>query len=388
MISPHHAHYHLFRLTEMSKIFWAHTLLVVSMALVGVFVPIYLLKLGYSIQAVLCFLALMGLFSIPLQAVAAHAVVRFGAYRLMAVGIFFQILYFATLISLPHIPDVSDSIWPLMYASFIWALYRTSYWLGFHINFSRADHHKHAERDVGSIQALVVFSKGIAPAIGGVVAGFAGINWIYGVAIGLSLLAMLPLVRHHAKPYKFAPSVKRLDLRKLRPDVVASMSNGSTTVAETVVWPILVFMLVDTYQAVGILSSVVAIASILTALYVRGRTARRGERHFLKEGVYLSSASDVMRLIAQNAGHVFGINLFSGIGNSMYYTPYFSRYYTHASEESRIEYITLMETSHSIAWGAIFMTLLALSFVLPDKTVLLLGIAVGIPANFLIRKIR
>lgn len=382
MISSNHAHYHLLRISETGKLFWAHTLLVVSMALVSVFVPIYLLKLGYHLPAILLFLAFQGLLSLPLQVGVAYAIPRIGPHRLMAVGIAMQVIYFLLLIDLPK------HHWPLLLVAFFWAAYRTSYWIAFHINFSRSSHHLNSPRSVGMLQTVVTFAKGIAPAIGGICAQFFGIGSIYVVAIVMSLLAIMPLLREPERPYRHAPSLRRLAFRKVRPDLLASFANGLTTISESVIWPILVFIIVGTYASVGILSSVVALASISTALYVSWRAEHKGTKHYLTEGVTLSSLSDMLRLLAQNSGHVFGINLFTGVGNSMYYTPFFSRYYIHAGEESRIEYTTAMELVHELAWGIAFLLLFVATLFVSDKTALLLGIAMAIPANFVIRKIR
>ncbi len=382
MLSTHQSHYHLLRMTEIGRLFWAHTLVVLSGSLVGVFVPIYLLKLGYSFTDVLMFLTLLQAFSFVLQIPVIQGVTRLGPHRMMGFGIVLQVVFFSLLVSLPTLH------WPLWLPALSWALYRTAYWPAFHINFSRAEHQHNATKEIGSIQAMVTLMKGIAPAIGGLIAGMFGIHWIYGVAIGMSVIAALPLLKPEERPYRFPPSRRRFNFAKVRLDLLANAANAMTTGAESTVWPILVFLLLETYQGVGLLSSVVALASISTALYVGARTKRRGPRHFMSEGVTLSSFADVLRLAAQNSGHVFGINLFTGVGNSLYYTPFFSRYYQHAGEESRVEYVTGMEMASMLGTLVIFTAMWAASFHFAIRETLLIGIALAVPANFLIRRIR
>ena len=132
----------------------------------------------------------------------------------------------------------------------------------------------------------------------------------------------------------------------------------------------------------------VVLSAIGVSLYVGRREEQRGRHHYIREGVLLTSISDVFRLLAQNATHVFGINLFGGIGNSLYYTPFFTKYYDHADEEPRLEYITAMEMAHELAWGLFFLLAFALSFFLSPTAVLLVCIGIAAPFNFGIRSIR
>jgi hypothetical protein len=300
----------------------------------------------------------------------------------MAVGIVMHIVFFAMLLTLPNFH------WPLGIVAVAWALQRTTYWVAFHVNFSKARAHKKSGRQIGRTNIVKIVAGGLAPAVGGYLATAYGISWLYGVALGLYLLALIPLVGAPTIGNRYRPSLKRLNWAKIRPDLYANAGNAITTVAETAVWPLLVFTIVPTYRGVGALSSVVAIASIFTAFYVSRREEKRGERHYLGEGVTLASLSDVFRLFAQNAGHVFGVNLIGGMGNALYYTPFFSRYYQHADEEPRIQYIVAMEVAHEVAWAAFYFVLLGLSFILTSYQTLLVGVAFSIPANFLIRRIR
>lgn len=385
MLHPTEAHYHALRLSHMSeigKVFWAHTLATLGGFLLTIFIPIYLLKTGYSLTAILLFLAQQGFFALLLQFYASKVISLFGANKSMAIGIAAQIGYFVLLITLPSMH------WPLSVLAFAWGVHRTTYWAAFHANFSKANQHKEAGKKIGLIQAIVAFGKGASPAIGGVLASELGINWVYGVGITLSVLAVLPLLRGGEITTRRKAVMRSLNFKKIRPDLVASMANATTSISEAVLWPLFVFILVPSYAAVGILSSTIALAALLTSVYVGRRQARVGTRHFLRQGVTLASFSDVLRLLVQNAGHVFGVNLFGGIGNSLYMTPYFSRYYKHADEEPRIEYITAMEASHAFAWMLLPLALVPFTLVFPDKTVLLIGIGVAIPANFIIRKIR
>jgi MFS family permease len=383
MISPTQSHYHVFRMSEIGTMFWAHSLMSIGAFLLTIFIPIFLLKSGYSLTAVLIFLSLQGFFSILLQYYGAKLVALIGANKSMAVGIIAQICYFGLLITLPQ------AHWPLAVLSFAWAVYRTIYWVAFHANFSKARGHAAASKQIGMIQAVVAFAKGAAPAIGGIIATLLGINWVYALGITLSVFACIPLFSEKEITARRPVKVRSIKFRKIRPDLASSMANSTTSVAESILWPMLVFLLVPSYASVGVLSSIIALAALLTSVYVGRQVGHRhGGKHYLRQGVAIAGFSDALRLLATSATQIFGVNLFGGVGNSLYMTPFFTRYYSHADEEPRIEYISAMETAHEFAWMLLPLLLIPFSLFLTPGGTLLIGIALAIPANFVIRKIR
>lgn len=382
MLNSAHYHYHLRRLSTNGRVVWAHTLNSVAGSLILIFVPIFLLRSGYAFPEVLTYLMLQGLFSVPIQLSAAWFVTRYGANLGMSVGLLSQVVFLLILLSLLTVH------WPLALLAFFWALARATYWVSFHLNFSKSRSHKKGGRQVGLVNIIKIASGGFAPAVGGVAATQFGINWVYGFGAGLFLLAAVIMLRNADLTKHRRLSFQSLSLRKIRPDLLANAGNGVTTVAESIVWPILVSLIVSSYAGIGLLSSVVIFASIGAAFYVGRREAVRGTKHYLRQGSLLAGVTDGLRLLAQNAGHIFGINFFWGVGTALYYTPFMTQYYEHADEEPRIEYITAMETVHEITWGGFFFILLLLSAFLPERTVLLCGIGIAIPGNYIIQRMR
>lgn len=100
------------------------------------------------------------------------------------------------------------------------------------------------------------------------------------------------------------------------------------------------------------------------------------------------SGTHLFRLFATSTTHVAGINLISGLGQSLLSTSYLSRYYKHADRDPRLEYIVGMETSHAIGLTVQLSVLLALLQVFPEKTALLVLIGLAVPMSLGVRWIR
>lgn len=375
----HLSHYHLLRMGEMGKVFWAHSLGTVGSSLVTVFIPIFLYKLGFSIQQILIYLALQNFAAFLVQYPATRVIDKIGANRSMALAEVFHTLFFIGLLLLP---GFERSLAVLVPVGIAWSITRALYWPAFHANFSKARAHKKAGNQVGAINAVVTFAHGATPAIGGLIATGYGISWAYGLAILLYVIAVTPLLFGDEVTKRRPLNFRNVDYRKTVPDLFSNAMFGAVNLAELVIWPLLVSFIVTSYAGVGLLSSVVTVASIAVTLYVGRREGSKGERHYVKEGTWVTGATNVLRLGAASGGHVAGINLLSGVGHALTVTPFMSRYYERADEEPRLEYITLMEMAHELSWVAYFLLLLTLTAFFPPTTALAVGLAAAVPLSF------
>ncbi|MEJ7660514.1 MAG: hypothetical protein WKG07_13325 [Hymenobacter sp.] len=128
---------------------------------------------------------------------------------------------------------------------------------------------------------------------------------------------------------------RNVNYQKTIPDMISNAMYGATALAELVIWPLMISFIVTTYAGVGLLSSVVTVASITVTLYV-GRREGEGERHYLKEGTLVTGITNALRLGAASGGQVAGINLLSGMGQASTTHPFLSRYYERADEEAAL----------------------------------------------------
>lgn len=379
--NPIHHHFHLHRLREMTALYWVHSLRATAVTFVIILVPIYLINIGYSLREVLLVYALEGLVWLVLLYPALYLMPKLGANFNMAMGSFTVAGCMAFLVYLP--------VNRLMILGYILFLSISNlYWFAFRLNFTAVTEGKEAGSKIGFINALFLASHGLAPAIGGVVAQIYGINWAYGVAIVIIIFAGLPLL---GKPdiIKWPkPNLSLLNIKKILPDLIANAGSVVDDSVGALVWPLLVFIIIPTYAGVGILSAVMIISAIVISLWVGRREASKGEAHYLKQGSLVVSVTNFLRLLSQSIFQVAGVNLLAGVGQALYITPLASRYYKNATREPTLEYIFAMQVVSALAWMIYPLILVGLTFLMPDKSVLIIGALLAIPATWAIRFIR
>lgn len=379
--NPIHHHFHLHRLREMTALYWVHSLRATAVTFVVILVPIYLINIGYSLREVLLVYALEGLVWLLLLYPALYLMPKLGANFSMVMGSFTII---GSMAFLMYLPVSRLMILGLIFFNGLSSLY----WFAFRLNFTAVTKGKEAGSKIGLTNALFLASQGIAPAVGGIVAQIYGINWAYAVAVTIIVFVSLPLM---GKPDVIRwpkPKLSLLNIKKIMPDLIAITGSTIDDNVGVLVWPLLVFIIIPSYAGVGILSAVMVISAIAISLWVGRREASKGEAHYLKQGSLVLSVTNFLRFLTQSVFQVAGINLLSGVGQALYTTPLASRYYKNATQEPTLEYIFAMQVASAIAWAVYPLILVGLTFLLPDKSVLIVGALLAIPATWAIRFIR
>lgn len=364
-----HNHYHLMRMKEMGRIYWCHSIGSFGIALISVFIPIFLLKSGYSFQTVLLFILSQQLLSLILQYPAGKLFAYIRPHHLLALGQFYYVLLLGLLATL------TVYHWPLWLLAFMWALNRTVYWTAFHYLFSVARAHKTAGRQIAFLSSLSLISACIAPAIGGIAATFFGIQYAYIVAGLILAIALIPVLKTGG-PDRIKLRIRWSHIREIRRDIFANASNGTILMAENNLWPLLIFTIVSSYAGIGLLSAAIALSSTFVTMYVGRREESAGEKPYIRGGLATYSLTSIGRAVVQSSGQIFGLNMLGGIGRSLYVTPFLNRYYANSDGKDRLGYITLMEAAFSAGASLLIILALILSSFVSDSAVLSISLVV------------
>lgn len=372
MLHYGHHHFHILRFGDLGALNLSSTLRNIANGLFTILVTIYLYRLGYDLTSILFFLVICQLIWMLLIYPAMRIINRIGTTWAISISMLGNIAFALLLLTLP------DYGWPLWVIAAAWAFFVSLFWPAFRLSFAESLKNHRAGRNVGFATALLVLASGIAPAIGGTIATLAGIDVVYIISVLLFATAGLVLLRK-VPPVKQEPF--KLEWRVLKRSFSDYVANFSFSIEDAIlenIWPLFIFLFLPSYAGVGILSSVAVLAAIGVSLYVGKREETVGTKRYLREGLTVVSVSNLFRLIVSNAGHVFGVNALSGFGRSMALTPYMTRYYKHI-QEGGMSYVFGMMIASGLGWLLPYSILLALSYFLPDREVLLVGLLLTVP---------
>ena len=254
---------------------WLH---VIAYSLVGVFVPVLLYKLNFSIGEIMLYFTLYNLIDVPLNFAARSFIVQFGARVAVAVGTMFAIGFFY-LFSLLEV-----GAWNILIAMAIAAaVYDAFYWVGHVYLFTNSGG---KDKDLGKKTGVVYIVRKLgsvaAPLVGAAILIWGDVDILfYGsiVVFGLSLMPLLWVDEFTDRPDK--PLVKAREFFKHPREVKNYVTTTMFSVhlaAESIIWPLFVFTVFGTIESVALIPLIVGLSTIVLTYFTS--IMEKGRREF------------------------------------------------------------------------------------------------------------
>lgn len=290
---------------------WLHTL---ALSLVSVFVPILLIKSGYTIGQVIIYYLLFNAIDVPLNFAVGGLLQKIGAKRCLILGTIAVIAFFGLLGALPPQNWILLTILALLAA-----LYDTLFWISHIYIFIEANRdHLDTGAAVGSLEGIRKFASILGPALGAFILITSGKIQLTLVSIAIFSLSIIPLfmMRH----VRDIPIDKRLSFRKFflsikeKSDYLSRALWGVHTEAEDTLWPLFIFLTIGTLEAVAAVPTVVSLTTIFFSLLV-GKLSNKHASKMIITGCIFIAFAWVLRLIFQDVtlyyATIFIIGFFS-----------------------------------------------------------------------------
>lgn len=311
----HRHHFHRlaghtnFRLFELG--IWLHSL---AQSLVWVFVPIILLRTGYSVTNILIFYLIFNIIDVPLNFVAAYLMRVIGARKVLLLGIGSVIVFFILLNFL------SFGNWPLLILlAFLAAVYDTFFWVSHIYIFIEINREKglDAGNTTGALEATRKLANVIGPIVGAILLTVFGKASLLVFSIMLNALAISVLfkMRHIADIPKGTFSFRGFftGLKEKR-DFISMAFWGVHNEVDSILWPLFIFIV---FGSIGSVAAVPVIVSLTTAIfsYIAGRLTKKYSLRMIAMGSALIALTWVLRVVFENGifyyATVFFIGFFS-----------------------------------------------------------------------------
>jgi MFS family permease len=361
MSSAHgYHHHHLYRAIHsdfwrLELSIWLQTL---AFSLVGIFVPILMLRYGYSLEAVLAFNALFYGIDVPLNFLARRCVLAWGGRAVTAIGIACGAVSFAIFHNLAH------GGWPILIVfAVLQALFDAFYWVGhFYLFIESSGKPEMAGRSTGIVNGVRILGGMLGPALGAIIIVLHGQNLLFYASTAIFLVAIVPLfaLKHaHDKPARAMPLREFLRESRERRDYLSFSLYSIHATADGVIWTIFIFMTLGTLNSVALLAVVVSISTIILS-YVTGTITRRNAGSLILAGSLCAALIWILRLVIPNPIFYYASVLFVGYFAILMSVPIESRIVERGRTKDALWAATLRNTSSMIAPFFLFLILLPL----------------------------
>jgi len=355
----HVTHHHIQKLfkikSELQEVYWNLFLETLAKSLIGIFVPIYLLILGYTLPQVLTFLLfyLTTLFiSSPLAASIAH---RVGLKHLILYRIPLFILFYVLLLFMQFFPF---SLAGVYITGIIGGLSASLYWIPLNTEFAKNTKKIHEGEEIAKATALKRLATIFTPTIAALILITIGFTPLFGIVIFLAFLSVFPLFASTDYKGKFTFSQeKKLFFQNKKLSLRLAL-RGPVMISEAFLWPLFIFVTLESILDVGIAVSIGGLG-IAFFIFLIGRLSDKvNKRNLMKVGGLAYGLVWFSRIFASTPLEIFLLSLLGGMFAAILEITVFSSFCDVARGRKVMDWVVVREVWLGIGRVSLILLLL------------------------------
>ena len=316
---------HLYK-NQMSALLISHAVRAFATSLVTIFIPLFLLNLGYSLLAVAIYLLINISLYAPLYYVMYKIAARIGIKKIMILSTPVQILYFIGLQQIEKLAFASDIV-ILGCLGALLALAETMYYTGYHVDIAKSTTSKTNTKAIGRLDAVSSLLAAIAPLLGAILITRTGFGLTFSVVAILFIISSLPLLFTKEIHEKFQFRWRDIVRKKNEGLFTPFFSEGAHLFAMMLIWPIYFYFVFSTYENVGLIYSVASVTAILTSFVASKYLNKKNKTKALRVGAILRSAFLLVKLSIRSIGTMIPVEIGSSVTNATTRISYLAHTY-------------------------------------------------------------
>lgn len=335
-------------------------------ATVGIFVPIYLLQSGFSLNQVFVYYLLHAAGIVPFFYLSARFCGRFGIRNALLVRLFFVGVFYLLLFALENHRSLFYLI-PVVTSLGAGFLYYPMHF----IFTENADHHEIGKR-IATLEAWPQIVGVALPVISGVIAAFFGTKNLFVLAFASYLVSIFFYWKIREVRVKVNISVKKVlsFFRSYPRFIPISFIENWRGDLQGIVWPIFFFYTISQYGgigekvglvSVGSINTIVALISIFLTYYI-GRLSDKFDKIVLmKANFAVAAVFWFVAFFVDNVGLLYYLSIIFGLQGLMIGLPFQSYIYSLAKKDfKKEEFLIYCEIPQVIGRVALYAMILLL----------------------------
>lgn len=337
---------------EIQEVYLHTFLFKMAVNLVSIFLPLYILDLGYGAQTVfLFFMVYYGVYvigSIPFGYISSHL----GYKHTSLLSSPFILIFYLLLEQSPH-------------GIFLYAVAAIGgtgfnlYWMGMNPEVAESSHSEKREEETGIFFSMPTLASLFAPTLGGLVLyaySFEALFIATAMVIGLSFVPFL-----FSREHRDGMDVNALFFfdRSHVKDFLLFFTKGSKSMGRKVLWPLYLAIVIKSSATIGGAGSLVALGSAATSIGIGELTDNKNRDRVISAGILISFVTFLLMSQVASAESAFLLSFLSGIGSTAISLPIYSRVMDKAEEEDYISYFAFREIGLSLGRTSVLLALFA-----------------------------
>lgn len=322
--------------------------------LIGVFIPIYFLTLGYSLTDIFYFFIVNNLVILILFLAAALFARRFGFAKTIGLRLVFLFANLYLLFNLKSYPGAFYLI------SILSAAEIAFYWFPLHVIFAKATDHEKVDEHVSNMMALPALAKALLPFFGAAISALFGFKALFVVAGIFYLASAVPLLFIEHIPVEVRISGAKISEYAKRFKRYFAIETLLSAVGEIegYLLPIFLFLVFKDIMAVGAVATYLSLGAALFTMIVGKYSNHGNAKAFLRVGALSMALVWLARFTAETQTAFYLLSVVAGFCGVLISIPFSSMIYRNAKDSHVEDFIIFRELPISL--GRVTLYVLAL----------------------------
>ena len=348
-------HYHFFK-TELSELFASISLREFARRLINIFVPIYLINLGYSFMTAFIFMAIVSFGHVISSYVAAKICARIGFKHLIILSVPFLIINYLLLNSISFVQSLGI---PIVLIAIFGGISNGFFWVGYHTDFAKSTKRKETGKKLGFVRILISLFQSLGPIVGAFLIAELNYHWVFIIVIAILILSVIPLLLRKDSHERFKFSLKDIKFKFGVRAIIAHVGKGIESSVYTLAWPIFIYFFILNKE-ITLLGSVTSLSLMLSLIitYIIAKKIDKKINLFYKISAFMNAIIWIIRGYLRTYIGVFIVDAIYGVSNTAHTISFNKICYDNARKsKSILEYITIREMVICSTHGVVFLLL-------------------------------
>jgi len=320
---------------ELKEIYANSIIRTIAFGLVGIFIPIYFLKLGHSLNSVLIYLIIYFLSLLFFSSFVPYVESKIGLKKTITLGCIFVGLFLLSVVFLAKY----ESTLPFLALFFGFA--QAFYWVPLNADFSLQIKEGSAGKSFGTWGFLVSLAGLLTPTVGGLLLSFFEFDILLIIGAILIWASVIPFLL--SPDYQVLPRKKFLDIIfSKEKELFFEFFSEGMILGVFVIWPIYIYYINPGYLFIGIMSTIAGVATAFFKYFYGILSDKFSKIFLLKFGTMFMIFILIFAYLFKDIYSISIISFVLGFFFTMHNTPletFFSEY----SKEDPIKWMTLRE---------------------------------------------
>lgn len=387
----HQLHHKLayFLKQELTEIYVAHAIHSFAFSMISIFIPIFLLKEGFSLLQIAAFYITVNLVVMT----QVHRFLKFAAKKgvkhSIAISVPLTVLFFLALYNIDIILPILGKFPTAIALGALNMVAVMFYWMGFHIDFAKVHTKEKSAKQFSVLQTITIILSIAGPLLGALIILWSSFNTLFLIIILLLVIGVVPLFFSGEMHEPVAINFKDIFSKRERRRHIPYIGEGMHFRAASIYWPIVLFLLAINLQEIGILYTFTNFLLALFTVYLGRVSNQKNQHHILRWGTIVHSMSLAARTAVKTLGMIAIAQGFGALSWGMINIPFFAMHYNKSQKQGVVHTIYAREIYlHIGQLISILLLVLLLSIGVPTTTALISMILTGAVAVFLMTFIK